>query len=406
MNTRRRFSATKTLARKLRFDGVDSAGSIAMYLVMIISILLVTTTVLGARLSLSESRQASDVDQSNAAYYAAEAGVEEASRRLDINRSERLTLQDIFPRQWSGSTQHGDRAVLVEEDGDSDPGGSFDIRKDTNHDETYGRLSWRQRRVYQEPQAPVGILVKDETTELDTTELRRQCSGGYYAGEDGKDCDGSTNIFSNYEGVRFCWLPQQAGNADMEFTIISYPKNSPHNTDTDKFITSGDGGGVSSSLDHVTFNDVPPESDSYDYCTEAEIDNKARRYIFRIRALFPQADAQLRGNPDNDTVYRAQYRSELLDSSDYDQPLFIPDNTVLIDVVGQSGDVRRRIVARKQRQGRILGIFDYVLYSGDDNLPLCKVGVQQARERNPEVPGVSYNLNDPKCQVSPADNAP
>jgi hypothetical protein len=35
------------------------------------------------------------------------------------------------------------------------------------------------------------------------------------------------------------------------------------------------------------------------------------------------------------------------------------------------------MIAKKHRNDRILGIFDYVLYSGDPNYILCKPGVPQ-----------------------------
>lgn len=377
------------------------AGSIALYLVMVISLLLMTATVLGARLSMSETRQSSDVDQSNAAYYAAEAGVEEASRRLDINREDRLTLQDIFPEQYRSGVQHGDRAQLLDGNGNSNLGGGFDINLDPrdDHSKIIGDLAWRQRRVYEEPRAPIGTLVKDETVEVDATELRRQCDGGYYAGEDGDDCKRGTSIFSNFEGLEFCW--NSSRSARMEFTVLSYRVDSPQNVDTDKFISSGRGG--TQHGDYIRLENAVGASNVYDNCVELELKSKNRRYIFRTRPLFTQDEAQ---DQDEASQFRADYRTRLLDSSDQSRPLFVPDDTVLIDVVGQSGDVRRRIIARKNRQGRILGIFDYVLYSGDQETPLCKVGVQQATERNrrAEVPGVEYDLDHPQCEVTPADN--
>jgi hypothetical protein len=57
--------------------------------------------------------------------------------------------------------------------------------------------------------------------------------------------------------------------------------------------------------------------------------------------------------------------------------LYLPNNSFLIDVVGQSGDIKRRVVARKLRSGRLIGIFDYVIYTGSTANPLCKNGVDQ-----------------------------
>ncbi len=381
-------------------------GSIALYLVMTISLLLMTTTVLGARLSISETQQGSDVDQSNAAYYAAEAGVEEASRRLDANENKRLALKEIFPEQWNSEAggQSGDRAVLIDNDGNSTfPNVNINNDPRDEHGQIVGRLAWRQRRVYEEPRAPKGTLVKDETVELDASELRRECASGEYAGEDEdndgtyEDCDGG-DIFARFQGVELCWTSRPV-RADMEFTVLSYPENSPENINTDKLISSGGGGAQNGN--HVRLENTSGSA-GHDNCAELQGINSDRRYIFRVRPLFPQEGAQ---DQEDAGLYRVEYRTELLDqNSPNGNPLFIPDDTVLIDVTGQSGDVRRRIIARKQRQGRILGIFDYVLYSGSESLPLCKVGVQQRDE--PNIPGVRYDLGDPQCRPSSANNNP
>lgn len=368
-----------------------SGGSVALYLVMITSLLLMTTTMLGARLSVSEVRQSSDIDQSNGAYYAAEAGVEEASRRLDINEDQHAELKEIFPEQYDGDDLHGDRAVLVDSEGERDIGGSFDIEHDnrSEHGDIKGRLAWRQRRVYEEPRTPHGTLVKDETVELDATGLRRECPGQEdYAGKDGKDCDGQ-DIFTRLDAIQLCWTDPADKDVHMEFTVLSYPKNSPERVDTDKYISEGGGGfetGDHSRLEHAS-------ESRRETCAEIRGKsgdlNSSRRYIVRVRPLFPNLDPPEEGR--DAAEHTVDYRTKLIDeSSGQPNPLFIPDNTVLIDVVGQSGDVRRRIIARKQRQGRILGIFDYVLYSGSDNLPLCKVGVQQS--------DVGYDTED-DCRV-------
>ena len=364
------------------------AGSVALYLVLITSLLLMTTTMLGARLSVSELRQSSDIDQSNGAYYAAEAGVEEASRRLDINEDQHASLQEIFPEQYDGDDLHGDRAVLLDSDGERDIGGSFGIEHDnrSEHGDIKGRLAWRQRRVYEEPRTPHGTLVKDETVELDATDLRRECPGrDDYAGKDGKDCDGQ-DIFTRLDAIQLCWAPPPE-DVEMEFTVLSYPEDSPDRVDTDKYITNGVSGFARG--DHSRLENASGQRDSYQYCAEVRRLDSSRRYIVRVRPLFPRLDPPEEGRDASE--YRVDYKTSLIDeNSGQPNDLFIPDNTVLIDVVGQSGDVRRRIIARKQRQGRILGIFDYVLYSGSDNLPLCKVGVQQS--------DVQYNT-DEECQV-------
>lgn len=370
------------------------SGSIALYLVMIIAILLMTTTTIAARLSIGELAQSSEVDLSDAAYYAAEAGIEEASRRLDVNDDAELEIPQIFPEQFAngvnGGEQHGDRAVLVNDSGSSMIGSSLAINRDraSQHSTYYGLVAWRQRKVYEEPINPFGNLVVDESVELDATNLRRECPEGSknYRGADGWDCEGSpTSIFASFDGVKFCWTPSSGVNPDIEMTTISYPANNIKNITTEKMLINSSGGsGI-----HINFSDGGDPDGVYDRCASIRVNSKSRRYIFRIRPLH----AGLR------------YRTELLDARNGNPgPLFLANNTVLIDSIGQVGEVRRRIIARKQRNGRILGIFDYVLYSGDPDLPLCKVGVNQDEETG--IPGVEYDIDGNFCTVDPAEQDP
>ncbi|MEX0749097.1 MAG: hypothetical protein WD467_01600 [Candidatus Saccharimonadales bacterium] len=385
---------------------MDSQGSVALYLVMIMSILLMTTTVVASRLAISELSQASEVDLSDAAYYAAEAGVEEASRRLDANTSVELELAEIFPEQYTnganGGSQHGDRMQLTDSDGGSNLGGSLGIAADpeSDHADIFGRLSWRQRRVYEEPLAPLGTQVKDESIQLDTTELRREINGTIY-GNDGTDSDGSS-IHAAFGGIEYCWTPKGPGNVtvlpDLELTVLSYPSNNAGAIETEKYVFSEVSNVQSGRFINISVAGTnPTEQDLYANCIDITTTDTSRRYIFRVRPLFAGA------SDSNPNAYQVSYRTKLIDTrlnshqpGSTQPPLYIPGSTVLIDVVGQSGDIRRRIVARKERNGRILGIFDYVLYSGDPVLPVCKVGVQQVDE--PSAPGTGYTLGN--CLVA------
>ena len=366
--------------RKIYFYKTYNQGSIALYLVGIISILLVTATSVGVRLAVSEMRQASEVDQSDAAYYAAEAGIEEASRRLDVNDNT-LDLEYIFPEQFDGDAHHGDRAVLIDGDGESSLG-ALNIVSDvfSQHNDRFGRLTWRQRRVYEEERPPSGSQVKDESIELDASEIRQRCGTDSIAGEDGFDCFGN-DIYDTFGGVEYCWNNRSPGptSEHLELTALSYPAGDASNVVTEKVLLDS----VMSSTVSLGHIAVGPggSSDQYDNCRDITIssDSSARRFIFRIRPLFPSA---VLDGPYQMSDYSIDYRTRILQGStaDYnpDRPMFFPDDTVLIDAVGRSGDTRRRIVARKERQGRILGIFDYVVYSGDPNIPLCRAGVEQS----------------------------
>lgn len=389
----------------------DYIGGVGLFMVMIVSLLLMTTTTIAARMAMSESRQASEVDQSDAAYYAAEAGIMEAAHRIDVD-SERSTditggsptpLEEIFPEQYehgeNGGDRHGDRAVLGEFGNNFATGSQLDIEPDRfdEHSEVFGQIAWRQRQVYEEPRMPFGTQVKDESVELDLTSLRQLCDpqgfGGDnddYAGEDGQDCDGN-DIFALMDGMEYCWSRDVPGAARPEFevTILSYPSGNATNIATDKVkVDANTSSGVS--VAPGVMLQMSSSDGSYEHCMEFEFSNSNRRYIFRIKPLFDGVNAQV--NPDG---HRVDYQTRLLHDDPQDRPLFIARNTVIIDSVGQSGETRRRIVARKDRDGRVLGIFDFTLYSGGSG-PLCKPGVQQD--------DVVYYEIEEFCRVDGADN--
>lgn len=356
-------------------------GVIAIFLSVILGILLLTTTTFAARVSVNELNQSSAVDRSEQAYFAAEAGIEEAIRRID-NNPNAVTCQ-IFPEQFYAdpatpttstcpSSQPGDRFKLTE----TGNAGFVQSRPELDDSATteYGLTSWRNRKVYAQNTIYNGVQAKDQTIQFDASELRRRCVGsGVVAGDDPahQDCGGAgTSIFSNFKGVKYCWNDDGNPAIRVEVSTVSFASNYT-DFQTNKAV-----------LDHTTF---PVQSNVYftnagGNCTNIMISNSSRRYIFRIKPIFTgsgyndQTDA-------NQFRFTITYQASLIESPPIilaAQKLYIPDDTYLIDVVGQSGDIKRRLVARKERKGRLLGIFDFVLYSGNESKDLCKTGVDSS----------------------------
>lgn len=372
-------------------------GVIAIFLSVIVGILLLTTTTFAARVSVNELSQSSAVDRSEQAYYAAEAGIEEAIRRLDNNPY--ATTCQIFPEQfYSGdptphtspicpTSQPGDRYQLTDDTGSGFPTAIPRAVYDNDNTDEYGQTSWRHRKVYAQNTSYSGTQAKDQTVQFDTSELRRRCVGsGAEAGANGLDCNGSSSIFANYKGIKYCWT-DPINVAKIEVSVVSFDSNYTNFLTEKSIITHG----VNLNRASASFYANGAT------CTDILINNPSRRYIFRLKPIF--AGAAFNGPVDVQQYrFAITYQAALIETPTAPPAtsLYIPDDTYLIDVIGQSGDIKRRLVAKKERKGRLLGIFDYVLYSGDSTKDLCKSGVNST--------DVTYDPNT--CTVVTNSTAP
>lgn len=354
-------------------------GAAAIIIALIISILFVTTTIVASRLSISELRDSTEIDISDQSYFAAEAGVEDALRRLDSDDS--IPLPDLFPEMYDiGDNLIGDQAVLINSDGNRIDNINVDRQDDS--EASIGQLAWRSRKVYESQVAPTGTQLKDETIEIDTSDLRRELPAET-CGEDGFECDGTTPIHSNFVGISYCWNDlAPSSNAEMEFTLVSWNISDYTDVDVRKLVFNS---GVPAATQNVgvgTFTKTNGGGSAYSDCV---IFNKidpshSRRYILRTRPIYQGAPPSDRDRASAHRPFAVEYASEILATGAGGPPgsLQIADNAVLIDVIGQDGDIRRRLIVKKERKGKLLGVFDFVIYSGDPVLPLCKAGVQQA----------------------------
>ena len=369
------------MCKKMNRQIINSeSGVIAIFMAVIISILLVTSTTLASRVSVTELNQSSAVDRSEQAYYAAEAGIEEAARRIDINPNGQAKL--LFPEQYDASGFVGDALQITSNTGAEYPNGLTPVI-DTTASADYGETAWRSRRVFEQGTSFSGFQVKDETAQFDTTELCRRIGTTVYGtttcsptGAVGIDSDG-TDIFSKFNGLNYCWTSNGATPPQIELTDTYYAKaglNAANPVATEKAIIAAGYSGTIGRANNMIVSVGPVGGQSCLQFTSNGAPNNfaSYRYIFRIKALFNTGVTQ---------TSSLSYQANLIENpapATQTLGLYIPNNSFLIDVVGQSGDIKRRVVARKLRSGgRLIGIFDYVLYSGSNSNPLCKNGVDQ-----------------------------
>ncbi len=372
----------------------NERGAIAIYLVSIIAILLVVTTSYAAKLTINELNQSSQVDRSEDAFYAAEAGIEDALKTLDGVANPTSQLQTLFPNQYDNGTLVGDYAVLPDTTSSNWP--NYTITKEPPATDPPGLVSWRQRKVYPSTNANfAGSVLKDQSLQFDTSYLTRKCSATVAAtgtiGQNPPDCNSAYKLFQDYSAFRFCWARTSSSgvngvdkilavdpSAAFELTAVSFNGSTSQDVKVEK--TQFTSTTPSPSTLPQTGNTVVLDTTTvanyscvlYQIASSGTPNNRSRGYIFRVR-LVSTADQDVNGK-----AYSVDYQVKLLSDGIYANgpDLQIPGSQLVIDVVGQSGDIRRRVVATKTLTGQLIGIFDYALFSGSSTSPVCKVGPQ------------------------------
>lgn len=381
------------------------SGVIAIFLASIIGILLLTSTTFAARVSTSELNQASQVDQSEAAYYAAEAGVEEAIRRLVVNPL--ATICQIFPEQFglglstihsgacpSAVNQVGDYAVVGDSANPSAyQGTSLVIATEGPSATNLPGVAWRQRKVTAQGNSFTGTQAKDESVQFDTSELCRRAASGVYGTAACDPLPANLDIdplggpiANSLQGLQYCWKANSGQTPDIEFTNVYWSNINQIKTEklviSNPYVTTSPVFASGLGLIVTTGANATPAQAAYGYCVNLNTmapSAPGTKFIFRFKPLYPGVS----GNAQAQNAYNISYHAGLIDAKNGNLytpplPLYIPTNTFLIDVVGQSGDIKRRIVAKVTRNGGILGIFDYLIYSGSNSSDLCKPGITQA----------------------------
>lgn len=364
-------------------------GVVAIFLSTILGILLMVTTTYAVRLQVSELSQSSQIDRSEQAYYAAEAGVEDAIRRIQSNPN------DSIEKVFNNVGQDGDKAQLIDSTGNWLTGNAFysatNITRDTGGAD-YGQLAWRHRKLFDQA-AMSGEQVKDETVQFNTNELRRKMPavpGGVCGAEaddeevNMSDCPSPYGVFDgtySFDGLKYCWTPLGNLPPNMEVSVITYRGNDYSDITSKKYMIRSDFAQLPQAAggDNFSVSQVGGQK-CFDY--DLADGNHSLRYIFRVKPIFEGA-ANTTSDASQD-AYSVKYTASLREAIS-GNPLYIDDDSLWVDVIGESGDIRRRILAQIHVSGRLLGIFDFVIYSGDRGDPstgreakdLCKAGVDQ-----------------------------
>ena len=372
---------------------INQRGATGIIVVLTLSLVFTGVGVSAARKASSEIRNSSANDLSARASAAADAGIEEAFRRLEENPTED-DLEVLFPESESGS--RGDYSILVDEEGEEVP---IDVRPD-NGPPSGGLEYWEQRSVYQASFNTEGIQQKDEVIQADLSDLAQLNAAGRICDVnpsiDNEDCSGN-QIHGNLEGINYCVVNRADDGLEpvFEWTVTHYSATNPADIVVEKYLEDYAADGVD-----APGSPINSASRGNQICYEYTIPNSHRsnrRYIFRIKPIYEQSSANSPSLNVQQT-YRVDYRVELNTDGISGGQVVVLDNSVVVDVTGVAGggDIAVRKIAKKDRNGRLLGVFDYVLYSGDPSFPLCKAGVLF----DPDQDGTSdltYNLRT--CEV-------
>lgn len=315
----------------------DNRGLVSFLAVMFISVLLMMITASFVQIMSRELRQATDNELSTMAYYAAEAGVEDALR--DIRQE-------------------------IENDGDLTGIASSDCQSN-DWDFGQGDTGFSCRLITFAPNTLEGGLGADESRQISfvgagNTKFRLQwhsrAEGDYSAGADWSEYPDEPNN-PEAAGWQGDWPPI------MRVEIISYPDEAFEEEDVVQrvvFLRPDPDlvGGTSRDLGSISTGEirgVSCRSDEGNYACQYEIrgmDQSDVNHVVRLKPFY------------NDT----NYRIEALDG--LDNPVAMPGNEAVIDVTGYANDVFRRVQARVPLGGVDTFGQDYVLLADEG---VCKV---------------------------------
>ncbi len=319
----------------------NQKGVVALITTIIIGILLVIIATSMTTLMIFEQRQATDADQSNRAFYAAQAGVEDGVLKIrDALTTGNPTLGSLQRASCPASGDDNQKDLLASDD------------KNTNPPSVLGYTC--QLITFNKNQLS-GTAQLDESIQVDLSGLnfsRLQLNWGH---------DTSSNL--NSPDDSFTAASAWTYPAVVEINVIAYPtaaQFSYTNVTTTTFLLKPQLGG-GSGFDITTQATSSPVkilcqsfSAANPYNCRASItgfNTGANNYIVRMRPRYKT------------TLYQAQF----LDS--VGNVVNIPDQYATIDVTARAGSTFRRIQAKMPIRSGVPSGLDYVLYS-DTNI--CK----------------------------------
>jgi Tfp pilus assembly protein PilX len=300
---------------------MNQRGFVSILSSIALSILIIIITTGMVALQIKEQRQANNVDLSVRAYFAAQAGVEEAV--LDVKNA---------------------------------PISAIPVQNDCSHvSPELNLLGITCQLIFNSTNTLEGVLNREEAAQVDLATLAIR----------------QVDLSWNISGLDTSDL---AKAATMELTAVSYPTSgafSPDQVDLKTVVLRPVTSGVSPAS--VSISSPGPNDVT---CVAADPGN---RYNCRasITGLDPLGKFHVvRFHPRfNGTHYRVQFVGPSC------SPCSVPDQFVTIDVTARANNVFRRIVTKIPVKAGVSGGLDYVLFSDTD---ICKdVGIDSSGRLTP-----------------------
>lgn len=331
--------------------GDSERGAVALISVIITAVLIsIITTGLSRGLS-NEARQTTDINESSRAFYAAEAGVEDALQRIkdhstcptsnpgcDVSDLYYYTETDGVANDAFGNPLSPVRSPVFRHVGVGDDLGSATQSDDPG-------AVWIHRYVKLTSQESEGLLKRDESMQLDfsTSGISRITIEWDVAGDSKKTSGWLANFPSNWA--------ESGEPALLEATLVSW-------NETGGQVTSFDPVRKHLGRACMTNNTCPDSLPSgmqithqpaSQYHFKWEITgtalDPAKLYVLRLKSWFAPTHYRV-------TAYNTG-----------GQLVELPENFITIDVTGKSGDTYRRLVVKKRYQAEIFSVFDFALAS-------------------------------------------
>jgi Tfp pilus assembly protein PilX len=318
----------------------DQRGVVALLTTVFVAILISVITVSLAKQMVGELRQAGDYEQSQRAYYAARAGIEDAAATLvaDYSSGKLVTAQESC----------------------SDALGTFhDLTKNVASASAVD-VGWTCQRILVDTLTHTGKLNgPDAATQLDMSSSTKAYDSVAFSWDKSaatRSIPGSS--FPDYN----TWV---SGNypAPLEVTVIAYPKG--NFSDVSKITTanalfmpasSGSSKAISGLIGNnpISAKCVASTSDYHCSASLTGFDTTNNSYILRIRTRYTGTD----------------YQVGFLGGG---SPVAEPDGTATLDVTGKSGAAYRRLIYRlPYTRGASTGL-DYVIYGDNGVNKQCKI---------------------------------
>lgn len=313
----------------------DGAGVVALITSIIVSLLLLVITTSGVALMTSELRQASDYDQSVKAYYAAEAGVEDALAAIRRAAENSGQVANITP------SSPGCEPV-------NDP---FEL--DPQPQELAENISYTCQIVTLESDPVTGSLDAEETVQLDLSGIGQQHSNYRVIVEwnqqasgpgEGADPQQITGIPTGFPPNTLSPDHQRywPGRfpAVVETTFVEFPDATFQASDIKDNIVVLKPAAAGQTSVPWTDNVNPPREARCRTVPEGEYNcrmefrgfspnpNNPQNYILRLKARYSQA----------------HYRVSVVSAAG--SSITIPKGQILVDVTGQAGEVFRRVLVK------------------------------------------------------------